>query len=739
MNKKKEILYKIQIQKKEYYNWIYQLNNYLLNNLNKEIDVFIINYEWIYKYITTFFFKDKCIEDLSNLYIIFENINNDNLIFLKNLDELPKIFILNENTWNSLVRNNKKELEFKVKAQLGNKILFFKNNNYTYYFYCLFFLDKNNKIRQSYIKINKEEKENEIIKDIKVNGILKFLKHNNINLSKEKLILHLNDFDIIISEYLKTNKNNINEKTMIIKHKLSLTNKFKNIKNNPFSNYIKNQNNNNINKNTNNNFNNNTKINLFNNNNNKNINNNSDDNNINKNIKNNINKDINNKINNNINNKINNSIKNNINKNIYNNITNIYINNNNINIHINNYKNPLNQISNNNQKIKSNVEINDENLLSFRPKKIIVKNNKKSLSPKKSFRKKKNFDFNLEEFLPNKLVHKELIPGIIGLKTVNNIKETHYLNSIVQCLSNIIRFRNELLNEDKFQHLENNKNTISFAIAQILHNLWKNVKHQFFNPEYFQNMVTQLSIALNNKKNLILFILERMHYELNKNININNYIFINNNNFNSCFNDFIKKYNSQNNSIISNEFQGCINTSIICSNCKNYSNLIEIFQILFFPLKQVKYFMKYKINSIRINHCFEFNEKEDIIPLFHCNNCNQNIQAFKSKKILYAPKTLILYFNRHDIIGPNINVIFEEYLNISKYVAINNNIFMYELVGVISQEGFFDKGEHFIAYCKYSENCEWYKYNDQNVYKTTFNEIREKCIPYALFYSYIQR
>lgn len=178
MNKKKEILYKIQIQKKEYDNWIYQLNNYLSNNLNKEIDVFIINYEWIYKYITTFFIKDKYIEDLSNLYIIFENINNDNLIFLKNLDELPKIFILNENTWNSLVRNNKKELEFKVKAQLGNKILFFKNNNYTYYFYCLFFLDKNNKIRQSYIKINKEEKENEILKDIKANGILKFFKHN---------------------------------------------------------------------------------------------------------------------------------------------------------------------------------------------------------------------------------------------------------------------------------------------------------------------------------------------------------------------------------------------------------------------------------------------------------------------------------------------------------------------------------------------------------------------------------
>ena len=44
-------------------------------------------------------------------------------------------------------------------------------------------------------------------------------------------------------------------------------------------------------------------------------------------------------------------------------------------------------------------------------------------------------------------------------------------------------------------------------------------------------------------------------------------------------------------------------------------------------------------------------------------------------------------------------------------------------------------GGHFIAYCKNSNNCQWYKYNDAIVTKISFTEITG--LPYVLFYSYI--
>ena len=47
-------------------------------------------------------------------------------------------------------------------------------------------------------------------------------------------------------------------------------------------------------------------------------------------------------------------------------------------------------------------------------------------------------------------------------------------------------------------------------------------------------------------------------------------------------------------------------------------------------------------------------------------------------------------------------------------------------------------GGHFIAFCKNSNNCEWYKYDDQNVTKSSFNEVRQSGLSYVLFYSYIQ-
>ena len=386
----------------------------------------------------------------------------------------------------------------------------------------------------------------------------------------------------------------------------------------------------------------------------------------------------------------------------------------------------------------------DKKRSELNPEKKIVKI-KRDLSADYIIKEKKNKNVNLEEFLPNKTIHKISTPGIIGLV---NIGATCYMNATLQCFSNITRLRVNLLNKKLYNELEKNKNTnkkLSFAFAEVLKNLWEKLEQRTYSPEYFKQVISEMNplfkgIAANDSKDLILFLLETMHKELNiaknsddikENENVNNTI------FDEVFNNFKKFYINKNKSIISEEFYGYTNNMTICQNCSIAIHNVQTNNILFFPLEEVRKFKNYSHNNVNILDCFEYYEKMDIYPSFYCNKCNQNYKAYSQTKLVLTPKTLIINLNRGKGIEFNINIIFEEYLNLRKYVYCGDSPYYYELTGVICHFGSNDMGGHFIAYCKNSNNCEWYKYNDQFVTKCSFKEVKGCNLPYVLFYSYV--
>ena len=241
-------------------------------------------------------------------------------------------------------------------------------------------------------------------------------------------------------------------------------------------------------------------------------------------------------------------------------------------------------------------------------------------------------------------------------------------------------------------------------------------------------------------KDLIVFMLETMHKELNnpQNINVINNNNIDTTNFYCVFNDFSNYYISKNKSIISDEFYGFNNSMTTCGLCQISIHNVQSYNILFFPLEEIRKYKGYNFNTVNIYDCFDYYEKQEIYPSFYCNNCKQNCQAFQQSKLLCAPKTLIININRGKGIEFNINIIFEEFLNIKKHIIFRDSPYYYELIGVISHFGSNDMGGHFIAFCKNSNNCEWYKYNDQIVTKCYFNEVKGSGLPYVLFYNYVE-
>ena len=346
--------------------------------------------------------------------------------------------------------------------------------------------------------------------------------------------------------------------------------------------------------------------------------------------------------------------------------------------------------------------------------------------------------------MPSKAIHRDSIPGIIGLK---NVGATCYMNSTLQCFSNVERLKKYLLKEETYKDLEKNQDIkkISFALAEVLKNLWKILNHRFYAPENFKKVISEENdlfkgIAANDPKDLILFILEQINKELNNpnnSININNN-FVNGHNFVYVYNAFMKDFNNKNKSIISDEFYGIYYSETTCGNCKTDIYNVQSYNILFFPLEEVRKFMNYNHNNVRIIECFKYYQKYEMYSSFRCNSCGLDCYGYQQTRLLKAPKTIILNLNRGKGLQYNVKIIFEEYLNLSNYIMDRSSPYYYELTGIICHFGTNDMGGHFVAFCKNCNNGEWYKYNDQFVTKSSFNEVSQSGLPYVLFYSYIQ-
>ena len=371
-----------------------------------------------------------------------------------------------------------------------------------------------------------------------------------------------------------------------------------------------------------------------------------------------------------------------------------------------------------------------------------IKDNREINNPLLSdLKPNKNNDNNFKGFFTEPSQKRTYKPGIIGLQ---NIGATCYMNATLQCFSNIKRFRDNLLYIH--QYLENNKNEkkLSFALVEVFKNLWIILDHSDYPPYNFKKVIGEMNplfkgIAANDPKDLVLFLLETTHKELNnpKKKILDNNNAINTNNFNDVFKEFIKYFTNNNNSLVCEEFYGCTNSMTTCAICKTTNHNVQVLNILFFPLEEVRKFI-YSENSVKIEDCFLHYEKQEIYPSYYCNNCRQLFPAYNQTKLIYAPPSLIINLNRGKGLQFNVSIEFEEYLDLRNYVYAQDSPNYYELVGVICHLGSNDMGGHFIAYCKNSENTQWYKYNDGIVNNASFNEIKKAKLPYVLFYSYIK-
>ena len=423
-----------------------------------------------------------------------------------------------------------------------------------------------------------------------------------------------------------------------------------------------------------------------------------------------------------------------------------------------------------NEKIKLEKEKNDinnrlnENILllnqvnnEYSSEKIMLQNKITKLNNYCEKLKEENKEFKNQNklsadrilILENKIAElSEVI--IVGL---DNIGATCYMNATLQSLSNTEKLTDYFLKEEH----QLIPQTMSYEYQKVVKKLWnkKNNKKSYA-PHSFKELLSKENslfegINANDSKDLINFLLEKFHQELNSTKANNTY-----NNMaisqqdqldekkmlNLFFLDFKNKYCS----IISDLFYGVMETKSQCQGCNLTKYNFQIYSFIEFPLEQVN--MYCIMNGLKSNNdtnnpdvslgeCFNYYCKTDLMNgdnQMYCNICKANCNALYSTNLYSLPNNLIINLNRGKNAIYQCNVKFPEKLNLFNFVSSREGNTYFELYAVISHIGPSSMSGHFIAYCKHKKDKKWYKYNDSFVEPCQQKEEFRNGMPYILFY-----
>jgi ubiquitin C-terminal hydrolase len=328
-----------------------------------------------------------------------------------------------------------------------------------------------------------------------------------------------------------------------------------------------------------------------------------------------------------------------------------------------------------------------------------------------------------------------------GLSGIVNYGNTCYMNSAIQCLSNIPEltyyFKSKSFVKDlKHDSLERN---MTVQWYKLIEGLWSN--NCVISPQSFRREVKLLALkqgiylnfvgnGQNDVQEFLVFLVENMHNALCKKVNM--YITGSvENDLDKCALDAMKNWKiffKDNYSIFVELFYSQISSAIYSLEGKLLSTNYQPTCFYTLPIDEKSKTLYDCFNSYTSKEKLEGENK------WLNEDTNEYIEVYKKINFWKLPKILIIVLKRFTNDGKKIgNLIkFPFELDLSKYcVGYSKNKYKYNLLSVANHDGNLNGG-HYYSYVK-NMNDKWYRFNDTNVSQIKKDDIVSDSA-YCLFY-----
>jgi ubiquitin C-terminal hydrolase len=294
----------------------------------------------------------------------------------------------------------------------------------------------------------------------------------------------------------------------------------------------------------------------------------------------------------------------------------------------------------------------------------------------------------------------------MGFITFNNLGNTCYINSVLQCFIYNPFFKKYIIEDlKKITELNLENDSYNINLTEYLNDFFKNNK----NFKKFEQ---------NDAHEFLTNFLDNLTKIPGEKIKTTEY-----------FDTFLKNNNY---SPFAWGFHGTLKNSIKCSCCKTVSERYDIFNSINLNVPAFE-------KNISVTSLFQtFLKKEKIVDpnnLYYCDNCKSNQESEQKIHLNLIPPNLIISLKRYTSVGAKIisDVDIPETLNIKgTNVSGIKQIFIYKLVSILNHFGNLYSG-HYNTSVK--RNSEWYNIDDTLITKIELKEHRST--GYILFYQMV--
>ena len=346
---------------------------------------------------------------------------------------------------------------------------------------------------------------------------------------------------------------------------------------------------------------------------------------------------------------------------------------------------------------------------------------------------------------PFEELKKNLFQKGIGITCLINCGNTSYLNTILQCLGNNEYLKNYFLDSNNFEYMKNNIKIVplSFTTSRIFYHFYEQ-KDKLYSLDPFLQVLRSKNKIYNSKgsrnsNECLIFILDTLHFELNRIKEKNEKTGYNKSDRNEVIEYGIINYKNTYDSIISDLFNWFEIKEIHCIECDERNYEFKTYNTYQFNISNIN--KKINKNNITIYDCLNF----DIIKnqKLYCSKCRKKSNYGIIKGIYKSPKIFVFLLNdgeyNEDLL--NVKFILEENINLNKFIEDKKAVNKYELFGIIS---ICVNNKKYNCFCKSFTNNQWYYYYDEKVMQVNIKQINmENCngnlIPNILFYKAIEK